>query len=389
MKWASAGVLFIVFGAIVFASESFQNGFVNDDGYVWHDGYWTWDGKQYTRRQEYYTTQRAYSNGYGGYYYQPYQTYRWRYYLYTPPAPVAQVAALPKPNDPLWRSKLLELARQRDQVEGAMRLEALENANYLESLRELGLSGNFMWQNYGQSLQYPSASSIYGKTTNYQYGRFGNNGSTIYGSSEITMADIYGSTDLNVLFQQADKHVQNAQQLAGQGASDFMANVQAVGTNAGRVAEIYAKAKAAGYVLGAVEGNSAKVTQQTTTFGTQPNIPPIMPKAAPEPPPGPIGGFGGPSAQEVEFQKAKIQARGRFFDKNCFVCDTAKDPQTGKPRVPAGKMDLTQYERFPLDRKQLVWDRMTTQDDALRMPRLADGSPGPIMDREELQHLFP
>ena len=63
-------------------------------------------------------------------------------------------------------------------------------------------------------------------------------GTTVYGYS--TVAESYGNVDLGLLYNQAARLTDQAQQLAGQAATDFQSLVQAEGQNRAEVAKIIA-----------------------------------------------------------------------------------------------------------------------------------------------------
>lgn len=83
-------------------------------------------------------------------------------------------------------------------------------------------------------------------------------GTTVYGYSSVSEA--YGNVDLGLLYNQAARLTDQAQQLAGQAATDFQTLVQAEGQNRAEVAKIVAQGQAARDALLAAKG-PAGVTQ--------------------------------------------------------------------------------------------------------------------------------
>lgn len=83
-------------------------------------------------------------------------------------------------------------------------------------------------------------------------------GTTVYGYSSVSEA--YGNVDLGLLYNQAARLTDQAQQLAGQAATDFQTLVQAEGQNRAEVAKIIAQGQAARDALLAAKG-PAGVTQ--------------------------------------------------------------------------------------------------------------------------------
>lgn len=89
-------------------------------------------------------------------------------------------------------------------------------------------------------------------------------GTTVYGYSSV--AEAYGNVDLGVLYNQAARLTDQAQQLAGQAAVDFQALVQAEGQNRADVAKIIAQGQAAREALLAAKGQPSSIQQRAFTF---------------------------------------------------------------------------------------------------------------------------
>lgn len=90
-------------------------------------------------------------------------------------------------------------------------------------------------------------------------------GTTVYGYSSV--AESYGNIDLGLLYNQAARLTDQAQQLAGQAAADFQTLVQAEGANRAEVAKIIAQGQAAREALLAARGNSTQqITQRSFNF---------------------------------------------------------------------------------------------------------------------------
>lgn len=77
-------------------------------------------------------------------------------------------------------------------------------------------------------------------------------GTTVYGYSSV--AEAYGNVDLGLLYNQAARLTDQAQQLAGQAGADFQSLVQAEGQNRAEVAKIVAQGQAAREALLAAKG---------------------------------------------------------------------------------------------------------------------------------------
>lgn len=195
-------------------------------------------------------------------YYQPNYNYTWTYYpaegywpaglyahttagwLYKPTYSAPAVSALTYSAN--WRSEYLKLVEKRDD------LAAFETAR--ASL------GNYA-SNY--TLNYGAVGYGHSNYATPFVGHYGVNGNTAYGYTFNSLAQAYGSTDMNVLYQQASRLAQGAQQLGGQATTDFQGLVQAAGLNQARVAEILARGASASQVLKATEPQQSASVQQT------------------------------------------------------------------------------------------------------------------------------
>ncbi len=89
-------------------------------------------------------------------------------------------------------------------------------------------------------------------------------GNTVYGYSSV--AETYGSMDLGLLYNQAARLTDQAQQLAGQAATDFQSLVQAEGQNRAEVAKIIAQGQAARDALLAARPTAIAQNQQFRAF---------------------------------------------------------------------------------------------------------------------------
>ena len=237
-----------------------------EDGYTYRGQYWWLDGVAYTREKRVWTEYVRY--GCCSY---PQRYYRW---VYTR-VPVVTSA------DPDWRSKLLDIAAQRDRFEGRLRAAAQEQNAFLEAVGALGLTGNFNWSSYGMS---PTLANPYRAAGQLAVGNYGTSGNTLYGYSYSQIADVYGTTDANVLYQQAAALAKNSQDLGGRATERFSSMVELDGSNRARVAEILAKGQSASQTLKAADAAaSAHVHVQSTGGGAASGqIPPVvMPPAAP------------------------------------------------------------------------------------------------------------
>ncbi len=321
--------------ALVMSLSPAQASSVNGDGYyTGNDGYYYYDEGgttygPYYRKQQYYTYY-AYGKAYYAYYYSYYPINKQVTYT-----------------DPDWRSQLLKIAQNRDKIEGKLRLNASEQKYFLEAVEALGLAGQFRFQNYGADPYGYNSLSI--SPAGYQ-------GKTITGYSLSTFIDAYGNFDRNILFQQASRHTQNAQQLAGQATTDFAGLVQQEGNNSARVAEILAKGEAAAKVLQASKAeNQAQITTREFRFQIE------------QTPDGKV------EVKPIPEQQATIQSNVQvnFYQVAALQC--ASCHAGSKPK---GNFDVFSFATMKEEDKKKVRERLTTQDAKLRMPRNPDGTAG-------------
>lgn len=330
------------------SADSYPDGYVNDAGYTWRNGYWWKDSHAY-KYEKYWVPGSCYF--YGGYYHQDPGHWDHKYVEY----PVANyVPPVQKVTyrDADWKAKLLDIAAARDKWEGDIRRGAYEQRYFMDSVDALGLKGNFHWGGYG-------ASPPYGDVTAYplngvlrsslQFGSYGANASTIYGSSYKQIAEQYGDANLSQLYQQANRLAENAQKLGGQATADFSGLVQAEGSNRARVAEILARGEAAQRVLQSLDGPPRTETR-TLEFK--------------------IGG----ASQAASGPKQQFES---VFSTRCGACHSGAKPKAG--------FDLTKYYGMTPEQKGQVWELLVTKDRDKMMPRSRDGAAAEYLPLAEVK----
>jgi hypothetical protein len=190
-------------------------------------------------------------------------------------------------------------------------------------------------------------------------------GTTVYGYSSVSEA--HGNVDLGLLYNQAARLTEQAQQLAGQAHTDFSSLVQIEGNNRAEVAKIIAQGQAAREALSAVRTESSTQSQQLRTFS-----------------------FKVSSTQNGEIQVQKMEPDERKFDTSsatnvsdllsdkCVSCHNAGNAQGG----------LNLLDSISADQQESILSRVVTDDLTKRMPRNADGSVSPRLSVGELKVLF-
>ena len=343
-KLTLAAIAALVFGLFTISS-------LKADDFTFRDGFWWSGGAAYTRTQVWNPV--TYTRDYYGRLYANPQTYYWSYARV--PVIVKKVQ-LPAKAPVGWRTQLLELAKQRDLYEGKMRLLAVDQKAYIDSIAALGLTGNYKWEGYGTS-GYGSQSLYSSRSTSY-----GASGLTQYGYSVKSVREMYGETNLNTLYQQSARLTAGAQALAGKANTEFSGLVSAAGDNAARVAEILAQAEAAERALKAARlPASTKETTTITGSGT-----------AALPPPRPV-------EEDLSIAAATdfLKTVGIPRCASCHSGNTIK-----------GGFDILKYPTMTDEAKSKVWERIITKDETKRMPRLASGAVGPKLTPAEQKKFF-
>lgn len=371
--------LFCLFFVLVFfivivevKAGEYKNGYVNSDGYSWYNGYWYRGDLGYTRalyqRPGYYSC---------GYYYPATSYYRYSY-SHTYQRQPAKVSY----ETPDWRTKLLDIAGQRDKAEASIRKGIFEQQYFMEAVKGLGLEGNFRWQNYGIAPPYSPQAYVNGNS----YGSLnlssaGVNGSSLYGYSYNSIANLYGDASLNVLYQQANRLTENAQKLSGQATTEFNSLIGAEGHNRARVAEILAKGQAAQEVLRAMDGSSAKIETKTYSFK-------VVPGPDGKPQMQKVNGDAPQQMQRVNGDQPQPQIQPQNGQDTSQLWQAAAKNRCASCHGGAkkeGGFDISLYPTMTPEQKLKVVSRILTTEEAKRMPRNPDGTPSSRLPIEEIQ----
>lgn len=294
------------------------------DNYVYHSGHYWLGNAAYDRY--YQAPYYSYGVYYPGYYF-----YKFSHY---------GQEQLPSPADPNWRNKVLDIASKRD-----------ENAAYLKALEALGIPANQAQPGY-------VGSGVYSQNS-VNLGSYGASGSTLYGYSSSALSALYGDPSPNILYQQAARLTERAQDLAGQGNQGFQDLLAKEATGRQNAAQIMARGLAAATALQAAQGQGTSQTQTTTTIqqgtGTQTQTT-VTP--APQPPPSPVA-----------------NQRQAVVTMKCASCHNAVTKKGG--------LDLT--GNLSPDVLALCFERVTHADPSKRMPQKAGGGPGEPLSPQEMR----
>jgi len=366
----------------------YGEGYRNSDGYVFQGGYWNWHGDAYTRALR----QRAgyYNCGYyypGAYYY---------HYVFHHGAAVPTYSSGSNYLSGNWRDRLLQIASERDRVEGEIRKAAFEQAYFTDSVKALGFEGNFHIQNYGYSpFGYgPGKAANYGGG-NLQMSTAGAQGNTVYGYSYNTLANVYGDTNPAALYQQAYRLAESAQKYGDKATGGFQDIVAQDNDGRQKVAEILAKGQAVQEFLSRLDGNSAKVETKTFSFKVGPGQdgkvqiqrveqpPQAQPPSTPpprEPPKEPSrddSGYNSGKPGQTKKSKVLFEAWQASAKAKCAACHSGEKAKGG--------FDVAMYPGLDDDHKAVVIARLTTLDENRQMPRMPDGKAGVRLSAAEIQ----
>jgi cytochrome c553 len=168
-------------------------------------------------------------------------------------------------------------------------------------------------------------------------------GTTVYGYSNV--AEAYGQVDMGLLYNQAARLTDQAQQLAGQAATDFHSLVQAEGQNRADVAKIIAQGQAAREALSAAKGDPSAPIQNNYNFRSETK------ESVRE---DPDFDLGKPSLK----QKSRSLDVSGVLQARCVSCH-------GNTKTSAG---LNFLKPITDEQQEAVLERITTADTARRMP---------------------
>ena len=328
------------------AASGYANGYC-EDGYTWRNGYWWRDGIAYKRVR--YRRKVWYNCGLFG----CRSCYRWEYYWrYIPVDPQPASRTYITPETPGWRAKLLEIAKQRDEIEGKMRMSALEHSEFIESVRLLGLESNFRWQGYGAGVTYSQAAlspvaPLTGAFGSYYSQLPQAQGNTVYGYGLSTLIDVYGNVDLGALFQQALRLRQQSAQAESKATSEVHALLGQLDKNVSRIQEIQAKGEAAAKVLKAAEPKDRVTLLQQFWQQTPQRV-----------------------AQSLNGKTQAVhQSVALIFRNKCVSCHSADKAE--------GDLNLEpeQLAGLSFEARQSIFKRVLTDDPAKRMPKGGELTP--------------
>lgn len=237
-----------------------------------------------------------------------------------------KVQTLPAATDPDWRSKLTQIIANKAAWEEKAKASAAEHAEWMEAMRAVGYSPAKQVSAYSERIVYPaSRGSVYGTIETQNY---------------------YNPTNLDVQWNQADRHVDKAQDLANSAVQGFRETLREASvqesTAKERVAAIYAKAA----LLKAAD--TPELTTRRVVIGTTEGSANVT---IPDPKPRPAD--------------ADDDALTKLIEAKCVKCHNAQNP--------SGKIDMTKFFSFDEATRDKVRTAVTNPDPDKRMPLKKNG----------------
>jgi mono/diheme cytochrome c family protein len=280
---------------------------LGSDGYVYSNGYWWRAGKPYQKYQQYY-------NNCWHYTYQPVTV---KY-------------------DKGWKDAITEIIAAKEKHKAELERLAEDNKAYTEAIRALGYNPPELQRNISEP------------------------GHTDYGVVERSefSADYYNPQNLEVLWNQADRHVENTQRISGDAVNGFRELLRDVQERDDQGRERVALIRAKTELLKAMDVPEAHLRGSTTKLTPQ--------------------GSGHAQASKPKAQEPTLGDLQSVVTKKCVSCHNAQ--------TPAGGLDMNKYLSFNEAKRQAIYDRVTTTDPELRMPKkyldgkVVPGDPLPVKE---------
>lgn len=357
LLWLAIGAILFVLVTTGRASES--------SGYTYKDGYYWRDGVPYEKWTYYYPCNYSTSCYYNGRYYRIEHTYE---RAYPPPkAATTPSVELPKPNDPRWMDKTMDILEFQQRARQARSLRLLEHNAYMEVMSYLGAQGALKGVDpeFAPPGQYAPPGSVF-------LGPHGHMGNSIYGYTKVNDSLVFGAGDplinFNVGMQQAASMVKNAGQIHGQGQTDFMDSLKQFAAFEAEKQEGLINLAKIKIAMEALKQQRSKAYVQSREFGFKtepsgPQLPSVLPPQA-----------GVPRMSTADFM-AKI---ARPY---CGSCHSG-------PKLQGG-FDIEDYPGLDMQTKARIWnERLLTSNPSEIMPRDQGKKTGTRLPDEALRQFF-
>lgn len=214
----------------------------------------------------------------------------------------------------------------------------------------------------------PSVAQLIGVPVPVQYSQpVAAQGNTVYGYQALT--NLQSQVDLGALYNQAARLTDQAQQLAGQAATDFQGLVQAESQSRADVARIIAQGQAAKEALQAVNVPQRTIEQKVFSFR-------VIASSD-----GSVKVEEVPNVPDFDLLSSKQSAPldvSKILVEKCVNCHNSNKSMGG----------LNLVAPITVNQRKEILERVTTNDPTLLMPRSADNKPGPRLSQPEINALI-
>jgi len=343
------------------AASGYANGYTTPAGYTWNNGYWWRNGYAYTRALSYRTV-----CSYGCSHRCGHNCYQQSYYQYTLVPGVSGKQYSISYNDideGRWRDKLLDIAKYRDQYKSKILQSANEHNEFVDSVRVLGMEGDFKIGNNGYEINLAQG-GVYGGGMVAGYQQYSQlpaqQGATVYGYNQIS--DVYANLDIGALYDQILRLRSQSYEKESVANSEVHGLVGDLGSNIAKIKEIEAKGAAAAAALKAAEAKDRATilqefwklspTQQQQVVQTQTQT---------------------PNLDTYDLLVGLVNAK-------CVSCHN--------PNKQNGGLDMTNLAALTPEQGDAILNRIKHPDPELRMPLGPDNKPGTPLAANEVALFF-
>jgi mono/diheme cytochrome c family protein len=200
-------------------------------------------------------------------------------------------------------------------------------------------------------------------------------GSTLYGYSFSSVADVYGNTDIGALYNQAIRLAGDSNAYADKATSNAMSLVAQAGRERTKVAEILAK----GQVIAQANASAAALASAVST-GTEVNVEASRTTESSVSVEHNVKQGDGKTEIKPEPKPVDTTSVQKIFDQRCVECHREGKEKGGLRHDDAAKLTVQDVEE--------ILSRVTSPNPELRMPKGQDGAPGAALSVEEIAVLF-
>lgn len=201
-------------------------------------------------------------------------------------------------------------------------------------------------------------------------------GTTVYGQQSVT--DYLGAVDRSLLYHQAARLTDQAQQLAGQAATDFHTIVHAEGQYHAQIAQTLAQGQIVREALLAAKPQQAAISQRSFSFRVVQDENGQFKIEQEEAANSQAADFNLVSPHLQGTDEQALNSVSALITNKCVACHNATRSAGG----------LNFLAPITDEQQVSVLERITTDDLTKRMPKRADGSAGEKLNIGELSIMF-